>query len=176
VEPLRGGKSQVYEGGIRIPLIVRWPKVVRPGSECGEPVSTQDFFPTFLEVTGAKVPNPKVLDGVSLAGLLQGAKKLPRQTLYWHYPLPQPHFLGGKSAGAIRDGNYKLIEFYDTKEVELYDLAKDIGERNNLANEQPEKAAELKTKLAAWRASVNAEMITPLPPSAGGGKGKKSAE
>lgn len=176
VEPLRGGKSQLYEGGIRVSLLARWPKVIRAASECAAPVSTQDFFPTFLELTGAKVPNPKVLDGVSLAGLLRGEQKLSRQTLYWHYPLPEPHFLGGKSAGAIRDGNYKLIEFFDTKQVELYDLAKDIEERNNLAAEQPEKAAELKAKLATWRASVNAEMITPLAPSAEGGKGKKSAE
>lgn len=161
VAPLRGGKSQVYEGGIRIPLIVRWPKVVRPGMTSTEPVITHDFFPTFLEVTGVNVPDQKVLDGVSLAGLFRGEKKLPRQTLYWHYPLPKPHFLGGVSAGAMRDGDYKYVEIYDTNEVELYDLSKDIGEHHNLATSMPEKAAELKRKFTAWRESVNAEMIAP---------------
>ncbi len=162
VAPLRGGKSHVYEGGIRVPLIVRWPQVVRPGTENAEPVITQDFFPTFLEITGIKVPDPKVQDGVSLVGLLRGEKKLSRQTLYWHYPLPTPHFLGGVSSGAIRDGDYKLIELYDTKEVELYDLAKDIGEQHNLAAAMPDKTKELKRKFAAWRERVNAEMIAPV--------------
>lgn len=112
------------------------------------------------------MPNPKVQDGVSLAGLFKGEKTLPRQTLYWHYPLPQPHFLGGKSAGAIRDGDYKLIEFYDTKEVELYDLSKDAAEAKDLAKEMPDKAKELLGKLTAWRKQVDAEMIAPVPPDA----------
>ena len=166
VEPLRGGKSQLYEGGIRVSLLAKWPKLIRAGSECAAPISTQDFFPTFAELVGAKMPNPKVQDGVSLAGLFKGEKTLPRQTLYWHYPLPQPHFLGGKSAGAIRDGDYKLIEFYDTKEVELYDLSKDAAEAKDLAKEMPDKAKELLGKLTAWRKQVDAEMIAPVPPEA----------
>ncbi|MCD6051065.1 MAG: sulfatase [Verrucomicrobia bacterium] len=174
VEPLRGGKSQLYEGGIRVSLLAHWPKGIRAGSECAVPVSTLDFFPTLLELTGGKVPDAKLQDGVSLAGLLRGEAKLTRQTLYWHYPLAQPHFLGGRSAGAIREGDFKLVEFYDTKEVEMYDLSKDISEQHNLAPAQPEKAAELKRKLMAWRESVNAEMIAPLPPTEA--KGKKAAE
>jgi arylsulfatase A len=161
--PLRGGKSQLYEGGIREPMIVRWPGHVRPGSVCNVPVSTIDFYPTFLEIAGAK-PDPKhTIDGESLAPLLGGADRLKRDTLYWHYPLAKPHFLGGESSGAVRQGDYKLIAFYDTGALELYNLADDVGERNNLAATMPKKAAAMHRLLTNWCASVGAKMSSKAP-------------
>ena len=155
--PLREGKSTLYEGGIREPLIVRWPGVARAGSVCKTPVANYDFYPTFCEAAGIK-PDPKQhLDGVSLAGLLKDPKtKLNRDTFYWHYPLAKPHFLGGRSSGAIRKGDWKLIEYFDAGTVELYNLAEDIGEKTDLAAKEPAKVAELHRLLAVWRKDVKA--------------------
>ena len=155
--PLRGGKSTLYEGGIREPLIVRWPGVVKAGSVCNTPTGNVDFYPTFLQFAGYKADPRQYLDGVSILPLLKNPKAQPgRDTLYWHYPLKKPHFLGGRSSGAIRRGNFKLIEFFDTGQVELYNLAEDVGEKHNLAEKLPGKAAELKKLLAKWRAGVGA--------------------
>jgi len=157
--PLRAGKSTLYEGGIREPLIVRWPGVVEAGSVCNAPMSTVDLYPTFLGIAGLKSQRQQVLDGVSLLLLLKGKKtKLKRDTLYWHYPLAKPHFLGGKSGGAIREGDWKLIEFFDDGKVELYNLAEDISEKNNLAEKMPAKASELRKRLAKWREEVGAKV------------------
>ena len=152
--PLRGGKSQLYEGGIRVPLIVRWPEAVAAGCVCDAPVSTIDFYPTFLDVTGIPPQDGQAVDGESLALLLRQTGPLRRDTLFWHYPIEKPHFLGGRSSGVVRQGDLKLIEFYDTGEVELYDLAKDVRERHNLAEKQPHKAAELRQMLGQWRKRV----------------------
>ena len=157
--PLRAGKSTLYEGGIREPLIVRWPPVVKAGCVCKAAMSTVDFYPTFLEIAGLGAERGQVLDGVSLLPLLKGKKtKLKRDTLYWHYPLAKPHFLGGKSTGAIRNGGWKLIEFFDDGKVELYNLAEDISEKNNLAEKMPSKANELRKRLAKWRKEVGAKV------------------
>jgi len=153
--PLRAGKSTLYEGGIREPLIVRWPGVVEAGGVCTAPMSTVDFYPTFLGIAGLKSRVSQVLDGVSLLPLLKGKKsKLKRDTLYWHYPLAKPHFLGGKSGGAIREGDWKLIEFFDDGKIELYNLADDVSEKNNLAEKMPSRASELRKRLAKWREDV----------------------
>ena len=157
--PLRAGKSTLYEGGIREPLIVRWPGVAAPGSVCAAPMSTVDFYPTFLGIAGSKAPKDHILDGVSLLPLLKGKKsKLKRDTLFWHYPLAKPHFLGGRSGGAIRDGDWKLIEFFDDDRIELYNLADDVSEKNNLAEKMPTKAGELRKRLAKWREEVGAKI------------------
>jgi len=156
--PLRAGKSTLYEGGIREPLIVRWPEIVKAGKVCKTPISTVDFYPTFLGIAGLKPGSKQVLDGVSLLGLLSGKKsKLGRNTLYWHYPLAKPHFLGGRSTGAIRRGDWKLIEFFDDGKIELYNLADDVSEKNDLADKMPKKAAALQRQLAKWREEVGAE-------------------
>jgi arylsulfatase A len=155
--PLRAGKSHLYEGGIRVPLVVRWPAGVARGTTCDAPVVTMDFFPTLVELAGL-APRPS-LDGTSLVPLLRGRSELPPRDLVWYYPLPKPHFLGGRSAGAIRHGNFKLIEFYDTGAAELYDLAQDIGETHDLTGQMPERAAELRKRLKQWREQV------PLPPA-----------
>ncbi len=156
--PLRGGKSQLYEGGIRVPLIVRWPGVVRPNTVCDVPVDTMDFYPTFLDVAGAQRDPKQVLDGESLVPLLKRTGGLKRDALYWHYPLAKPHFLGGRNAGAIRAGDYKLIEFYDTGKCELYHLGDDPGERRELTATMPGKVSELRKRLANWRKETGARM------------------
>ena len=157
--PLRAGKSTLYEGGIREPLIIRYPKVTKPGTVCNTPTCNIDFYPTFLQIVGLR-PDPRQhLDGVSILPLLKNPEaKLDRNTLYWHYPLKKPHFLGGRSAGAIRQGDFKLIEFFDDGEVELYNLAEDIPEKNNLAEKLPEKAAELQKRLTSWRRDIGANV------------------
>ena len=154
--PLRGGKSQLYEGGIRVPLIVRWPQAVAAGAVCDTPVSTIDFYPTFLDLAGVAPADGQPVDGESLAPLLKQTGPLERDTLFWHYPIEKPHFLGGRSSGVVRQGDLKLVEFYDTGEVELYDLAKDLGEQHNLAEKQPQKAAQLRQMLGKWRKRMRA--------------------
>ena len=158
--PLRAGKSTLYEGGIREPLIVRWPKIIKPGGLCNKPTSNIDFYPTFLQLAGSGADRSQHLDGVSILPLLKNPKaELARDTFYWHYPIEKPHFLGGRSAGAIRQGNFKLIEFFDTGQVELYNLADDISEQHNLALELPDKVNKLQTLLAKWRNEVGAKII-----------------
>ncbi len=164
--PLRGGKSQLYEGGIRVPLIIHRPGSRRAGEVCNVPVITPDLYPTLIEMAGLKNRPNHVIDGESVVGLLDGDRKLQRDSLYWHYPLDRPHFLGGMSAGAIRQGNYKLIEFFDNGKLELYDLKTDLRERENLAHRMPEKAAQLRAKLARWRAAVGAAVPASAPATA----------
>ncbi len=158
--PLRDGKGYLYEGGIREPLIIRWPGVSKPGSVCDAPVSSIDFFPTLLDIAGVSAAASSV-DGVSLVPLLKQSGKLRRSAIYWHYP----HYSnqGGKPGAAIRQGDFKLIEFFEDSHVELYNLRTDIGERVNLASGMPKKTAELRHKLSTWRRSVDAQMMTPNP-------------
>jgi len=156
--PLRAGKSTLYEGGVREPLIVRWPGAVKAGAVCKTPMSMVDFYPTFLQIAGQSIDSGRTCDGVSLLPLLKGEKnQLGRDTLYWHYPLKKRHFLGGRSTGAIRKGDWKLIEFFDDGTVELYNLTNDISEKNNLADKIPSKTAELRQLLIKWRRQVGAK-------------------
>ncbi|MEO7145305.1 MAG: sulfatase/phosphatase domain-containing protein, partial [Bryobacteraceae bacterium] len=159
--PLRAGKGHLYEGGIREPMMVRWPGVVRPGTTCNTPVISTDFFPTILKIANIRHSPQPVLDGVNIEPLLRGGKALHRNAVYWHYP----HYSnqGGVPGGAVRQGDYKLIEFYEDNHVELYNLVHDIGERNDLAAKMPGKARELRAMLHAWRESVNADMPTMNP-------------
>jgi len=157
--PLRDEKGSLYEGGIREPLIVRWPGVVEPGGTCAEPVSSVDFYPTFLEVAGLDAPEGHMLDGASIAPLLRGAPSLERDALYWHYP----HYHHTTPAGAIRQGNWKLIEYFEDGRLELYNLAEDLGEKNDRAREMPEKADAMRARLEGWREGVGAAMPEPNP-------------
>jgi arylsulfatase A len=157
--PLRAGKSTLYEGGIRVPLIVRYPNVVPAGTICKTLTSNIDFYPTLCQLVGAGSDSKQHIDGISLADVLKNPKApLQRDTLYWHYPLDKPHFLGGRSSGAVRKGDWKLIEYFDTGRKELYNLADDISEKNNLASKIPEKVAELQGLLKAWRKDVGAKI------------------
>jgi arylsulfatase A-like enzyme len=159
--PLWAGKGYLYEGGIREPWIVRWPGAVRPGSVCDVPVSSIDFYPTILEMAGVQQDAGQVIDGVSLVPLLRQTGGLGRESLYWHYP----HYSnqGGKPSGAVRRGDYKLIEFFEDGGLELYDLRQDIGEKSNLAAKMPDKVKELHGLLMEWRKAVDAQMPTPNP-------------
>lgn len=153
--PLRGGKSTLYEGGIREPFLIWNPTLFKP-AVVHAPAANYDFYPTLMELIGA-MPNNQQFDGVSVARLLQHPdEKLPERTFYWHYPLAEPHFLGGRSSGSIRKGDWKLIEFFDDQTIELYNLRDDLGENHNLASKYPEKVSELVTDLKAWRNEVNA--------------------
>jgi len=158
--PLRAGKSTLYEGGIREPLIIRCPPVIKPAGICNTPTSNIDFYPTFLQFAGLKVDPRQHIDGVSILPLLKNPNaQLGRDTLYWYYPLKKPHFLGGRSSGAIRRGSFKLIEFFDNGEVELYNLTEDIAEEHNLTEKLPAKTAELQKRLTAWRTEIDAKIV-----------------
>lgn len=164
--PLRGGKGMLYEGGVRVPLIVRYPGVTEPGSLCEEPVINVDFYPTLVEIAGARLPK-RPLDGTSFLDLLHGEEKPgDRPPLYWHFPgyLQGSQDIGAwrtTPAGAIREGDYKLIEFFETGRTELYDISDDIGEQHDLADEEPVKRAELWNKMKAWRSAVEARLPVP---------------
>ena len=153
--PLREGKSTLYEGGIRVPLIINWPGRIKPRSVCSTPVCVIDFYPTFCHIVRFTPAPGTCLHGMSILPLLEDPRaSLARDTLYWHYPLSKPHFLGGRSCGAIRKGNWKLLEFFDDAHLELYNLKDDIGEKNNLAERMPQKTKELHQLLQHWRKSV----------------------
>ncbi|MBM4030991.1 MAG: sulfatase [Planctomycetes bacterium] len=157
--PLRAGKGTLYEGGIREPWLVRWPGVVKPGSTCSVPVISTDFFPTILEMAGVAQPPSAVRDGLSTVPLLKQAGGIERDALYWHYP----HYHITKPGGAMRCGDWKLIEYYEEGKLELYNLKDDLSETTDLAAKLPDKAAELRKKLDDWRKAVGAQMPTPNP-------------
>ena len=154
--PLRAGKGWCYEGGIRVPLIIWAPAVSHAGSKCSEPVISMDFYPTILEFTGIKLMPGQHVDGKSLAPLLRGKNSLHRDALYWHYP----HYHGSTWApgAAVRAGDWKLIEFYAENKIELYNLADDLSEKNDLSQTYPQKAAELADMLHNWQQKVNARL------------------
>jgi arylsulfatase A len=161
VAPLRAGKGYLYEGGLRVPWIVRLPGVTPRGASSDEPIITHDFFPTLAELAGVPAEDPSI-DGQSLLPLLRDPRRsLGRDALFFHYP----HYSnqGGRPGGAIRAGRWKLIERYEDGSLELYDLESDIGEQRNLAAERPERAAELARRLAEWRERVGAQMPEPNP-------------
>ena len=160
--PLRGGKSELYEGGIRVPLIVRWPKTIPAGVVCEQPTQNVDFYPTLLAAAEIEPDAAQTLDGVSTLETWQDpAKAIARDFLAWHYPLDQPHFLGGVSAGAIRAGDWKLIERFDSGDVQLFSLQSDPGETTDLAAQRPAEVKRLRQQLAAWRDRVGARLPSP---------------
>jgi len=149
--PLRGGKSMLYEGGIREPLIIRYPGHFPKGIVCEQPTASYDFLPTICELLDTALPDEQVCDGLSILPVLSDPDViLPDRRFYWHYPLNEPHFLGGRSASAIRDGKWKLIMFHDTGETELYNLESDPGEETNLAMEEKELCKDLQIALSGW--------------------------
>ena len=170
--PLRSGKGSLYEGGIRVPLIVRWPGKRAVGKECDEPIWAADFFPTLTGLlpggesaggeAAAKVPS----DGVDFSPLLDDpAARLGRDTMHFHYPHYYPTTT---PAGAILEGDWKLIEYFEDGRVELYHLAEDVGEATELSARHPERAAALRAALARWREEVQAQMPTPATNSPAG--------
>ncbi len=162
--PLRAAKGYLYEGGIRVPWIVRWPGRVAPGTTTAVPVVTTDLFPTLLAAAGVEPPSDTPCDGADLTPVLAGGE-IDRDALYFHYPNYAFH-RDNRLGGAIRNGRWKLVENFDDGSVELYDLASDLGETKDRAAELPREAAALRARLASWREAVGARM--PRPVASGG--------
>lgn len=156
--PLRGGKGWLYEGGIRVPLIVRAPGVTKPGYESAAVATSTDFMPTILDLAGLPQMPGQHADGVSLVPALKG-EELSRDSVYWHYP----HYgnQGGSPGSVIRQGKWKLIDWHEKAELELYDLENDVGEQENLAKANSQQASELFEKLSRWRESIGAAFPKP---------------
>jgi uncharacterized sulfatase len=157
--PLRNEKGTLYEGGIRVPFIVKWPGKVKAGLKSEIPITSVDILPTLVDVGGGELPSNQIYDGKSILPVLTDNNYNNLRPLFWHYP----HYHHDKPSGAVRLGKYKLIEFYDDSHLELYNLEEDVGEKNNLLDEMPSKANQLWSLLYNWRLSVNAEMPVPNP-------------
>jgi len=172
-DPYRAGKGSYYEGGVRVPLTIRWPGVVEPGTKSDIPVTGLDFYPTYLDILGLEADKP--LDGESLLGVLQGTGTIKKRPLIWHFPIYLQAYDPGTDDGrdplfrtrpgsTMRYGKWKLHHYFEVMAYELYDLESDVGEKNNLAQTMPEKLAELAAMLDVWRAEYNAPIpITPNP-------------
>ena len=159
--PLRAGKGWLYEGGIREPMIIKWPGVTESNTVCDFPVTSTDFYPTMLEMAGLPLKPEQHKDGVSLVNLLKKDKKPDRKAIYWHYP----HYgnQGGSPGSAIRWGRYKLIKFYENDRVELYDLSVDLREKHDISDDKPELTQKLLQKLNTWLDKTNARYPSPNP-------------
>ncbi len=161
-EPLRAGKGWLYEGGVRIPMLVRWPGHIAPGIELDVPATTTDIYPTLLELAGLAARPEQHADGLSLAGVLRGGAPPVREALFWHFP--HYHGSGNRPSSSIRETRgLKLIEWLEDGRIELYDLTSDPSESFDLSTQRPEDAARLRARLAALRAGVDARMPIPDP-------------
>jgi len=158
--PLRGGKGWLYEGGIREPFLIRWPGVTKPGTTSDVPVVSTDFYPTMLDMAGIEPKPEQHVDGRSLAPLIKDGTPPERDAIFWHYP----HYSnqGGIPGAAVRMGNFKLIERFEDGRCHLYDLSADIGEKNDLAADMPDKVDSMKARLHAWYKDVDAKFLRPL--------------
>lgn len=161
-KPLRGNKGAYYEGGIRVPLIIRWPGVAKAGHVSAVPVASTDLYPTCLAAAELPPHPAQHRDGLDLRPVLNGADSLERESIFWHYPHYNSHPSSVPSS-VIRKGDWKLIETFDPEGIELYNLADDLSETKDLAAEQTSKVDELRRELEAWRNEVGAEMMEPNP-------------
>ncbi|MFV0266718.1 MAG: sulfatase, partial [Draconibacterium sp.] len=165
--PLRAGKGSYYEGGIREPMFVYWQGKIRKGTKSDVPVTNLDFFPTILEAAGIQKPAGKVLDGKSILPLLTENEGYEERPLFWHFPIylengnpdTQDPLFRTRPGSAVRLGDWKLIQYFENNDVELYNLKEDIGEENNLAESNPEKVKELVGILDTWRETT----VAPVP-------------
>lgn len=163
MKPLKGSKGMLYEGGIRVPLLIKWPGVTRAGSSCEEPVINVDLYPTFLDMSGIPVPQDYELDGESLVSLLKDPQsQLKTRALFWHFPAYLQKYRGMQQrfrttpVSVIREGDWKLLEFFEDGHRELYNTRHDIGETTNLLKSHPKKAAALTQQLHHWQKQVRA--------------------
>ena len=170
-DPLRGSKGMLYEGGIREPMIVKWPSYTEPGSICRENIIGIDFYPTLLEATGTPVPNNYLLDGVSFVSLLKNSRaKLKRKAIHWHFPAYLQGYTKGHGyfrttpAAATRMGDWKLLEFFEDGSLELYNTKNDLSETTNLAKQMPAKVKEIHNVMLEWRKMVKAPVPSVLNP------------
>ncbi len=169
--PYRAGKGSYFEGGVRVPLVARWPGMIKAGSICDTPVTGLDFFPTFSAVAKASLPKDKVLDGDNILPLMRNKGDFPERTLFWHFPIYLQKYNGVQDRShdplfrtrpgtIMRQGEWKLHEYFEDGRIELYNLAGDIGEEKNLAQSMPEKANELHRQMVQWRRQVKAPVPT----------------
>jgi arylsulfatase A len=159
-DPLRSGKGYPYEGGIRVPLIARWPKKIQEGSECGTPVTSVDYFPTFCEAASVPLPQDRPIDGISLMPLLAQKGNIDRSDIFWHFP----HYRGDiVPYSIIRSGDWKLIRRYEGKSHELFNLKEDLSEKFDLSEKLPDRVAELDKRLDFWLKETAAKMPRPNP-------------
>ena len=169
--PLRGGKGMLYEGGIRVPMFAYWPDKIKPGTQCDVPVIGIDFFPTFLELAGVSVPQDHVIDGISILPLLQGRQELVHEALFWHFPAylearghqaegARDQYFRTRPGAVVRMGNWKLIEYFEDGELELYDLQADLSEKNNVAQQYPKITKNLLEIMLQWRKLTGAPVPT----------------
>jgi len=188
-EPLKGAKGAFYEGGIRVPTCVSWPKVVKPGSTCDVPITGVDILPTFADLAGAELPKKQPVDGKSWAPLLSGKDALNDRAIFWHYPLylqgsgynqvvpahgTDEMYWRATPCSVVRKGDWKLIQFFESDSVELYNLAEDIGEKKELSKSQPEKAAAMLKELKQWQKETKA--VIPSEPNPDFGKRAEGGE
>ena len=159
--PLRGAKGWLYEGGIRVPLIVSWPGKGKQGTECAVPVTSVDIYPTIMTMVGAADQISKDKEGADISPLVMG-KSMDKGPIYWHFPHYSNHGMQSPG-GAIRDGDYKLLEYFENGTVQLFNLKNDIGEQNDLSKSEVAKTEELKNKLHQWRKEIGAQMLKPNP-------------
>ncbi|MCC9603565.1 sulfatase [Stieleria sp. JC731] len=155
--PLRGAKGWLYEGGIRVPLLIRWPQKTKPGTTCDVPVISNDFFPTIQHITRPQAPLTAKVDGTTLVPLLTGTGDLKREAIYWHFPHYSNHGMQSPG-GAIRMGDFKLLEYFENGSVQLFNLRDDISEQHDLSKAMPDKVEEMRTMLKQWRMRVGAAM------------------
>lgn len=160
-DPLRAGKGWLYEGGIRVPFAMFWPGMTEPGSVRSSPATTMDIFPTLVELAGLSPREQNAVDGESLIAIAENDANNVKRSLFWHFP--HYHGSGNRPSGAVRDGRYKLIEWFEDGSLELYDLESDPTESNNIASIEPSTTARLRQLLYDWRERVEAEMPTPNP-------------
>ena len=155
-KPLRKGKGYAYEGGIRVPLVIKWPSKIKKGQTIIVPVTSVDFLPTFCAAAGVKIEEGLPIDGENILPILQNPQARLERSLYWHFP----HYRGKDIVpySVIRDGYWKLIKRYDGKEFELFNLHIDVSEKVDLAKEMPDKVAELNKKLEVWKKNTGARV------------------
>lgn len=173
--PLRSGKGSYYEGGIRVPMFAWWPGKIKAGTKSDIPVTNLDFYPTLLVVAGVKKPAGKILDGQSILPILTGTGTLEERPLFWHFPIylqaylkegdpTQDPLFRTRPGSAVRLGDWKLIQYFENNDLELYNLKEDIGEKNNLIETKPEKLQELLKILENWRKETDAPVPTEINP------------
>ncbi|MCA9090866.1 MAG: sulfatase-like hydrolase/transferase, partial [Planctomycetaceae bacterium] len=179
VAPLNGSKGALYEGGIRVPCAVWWQGIESPGRTCDEPVLSMDFYPTLAELAGANLPARQPIDGVSLIPFLNRSGTLNREAVYWHFPC----YIGrGEPCSTIRAGDWKLIQKFEDKSVELFNLHDDPGESRNLAQSNPDKTHQMLSLLTDWQSTLNAPRPSEPNPAFDpttihrGGKGRKQRQ
>ena len=156
-QPLRAGKAWLYEGGIRVPLIIKFPGHIPPGTKISEPVISTDLYPTILDFLNLPLQPKQHLDGLSLKSLIAGGVDLKREAIHFHFP-HYHHINTMGPSGAIRQGDYKLIEVFETGELELYNLREDMEENHNLVDKIPTLAMQMRKDLKKWRLQSNAQL------------------